>query len=126
MLSKFKSLDDFDSFFPTEQSCIDYLEERRWDGDVVSPFDKTSKVYKCKDNKYRCKNTGKYFDVKTKTIFQGTRIPLISWFKATWLILNNPNIKSTVISDRLGINQKTAWNMKQKILIGLICNQYEE
>lgn len=122
MLSKFKSLDDFDSFFPTEQSCIDYLEERRWHGNVVSPFDKTSKVYRCKDDKYRCKNTGKYFDVKTKTIFQGTRIPLISWFKATWLIINNPNIKSTVISDKLGINQKTAWNMKQKILIGLICN----
>lgn len=45
--------------FPTEQSCIDHLENLRWGGYVVSPFDSTSKVYKCKDNKYRCKNTGK-------------------------------------------------------------------
>ena len=72
--SRFTSLSDLRKAFPTEQSCIEYLEERRWRGNVVSPFDKTSKVYKCKDNKYRCKNTGKYFDVKTKTIFQGTRI----------------------------------------------------
>lgn len=86
--SRFESLSDLRKAFPTEQSCIDYLEERRWRGNVVSPFDKTSKVYKCKDNKYRCKNTGKYFDVKTKTIFQGTRIPLLSWFEAIWTILS--------------------------------------
>lgn len=53
--SRFESLSDLRKAFPTEQSCIDYLEERRWHGNVVSPFDKTSKVYKCKDNKYRCK-----------------------------------------------------------------------
>lgn len=59
--SRFKSLKDLQDAFPTEQHCIDYLEERRWGVKVVSPFDPTSKVYKCKDNKYRCKNTGKYF-----------------------------------------------------------------
>ena len=46
--SRFKSLSDLRKAFPTEQSCIDYLEEMRWHGNVVSPFDKTSKVYKCK------------------------------------------------------------------------------
>lgn len=46
--SRFTSLSDLRKAFPTEQSCIDYLEERRWHGNVISPFDKTSKVYKCK------------------------------------------------------------------------------
>ena len=55
--SRFTSLSDLRKAFKTEQSCIDYLEERRWHGTVVSPFDKTSKFYKCKGNKYRCKNT---------------------------------------------------------------------
>ncbi len=30
--------------FPDEQSCIEYLEETRWEGNPVSPFDPTSKV----------------------------------------------------------------------------------
>lgn len=85
--SRFKSLSDLQKAFPTEQSCIDYLEERRWHGNVVSPFDPTSKVYKCKDNKYRCKNTMKYFNVKTNTIFQKSSVSLIKWMMAIWLIL---------------------------------------
>lgn len=38
----------------------------------ISPFDKTSKVYKLGNGKYRCKNTGKNFTVKTGTIFEKT------------------------------------------------------
>lgn len=87
--SRFKSLKDLQDAFPTEQHCIDYLEERRWGVKVVSPFDPTSKVYKCKDNKYRCKNTGKYFNVKTKLIFHKTSLPLIYWFMAIWLVLSH-------------------------------------
>ena len=114
--SRFESLSDLRAAFSTEQSCIDYLEERRWHGNVVSPFDKTSKVYKCKDNKYRCKNTGKYFDVKTKTIFQGTRIPLISWFEAIWTILSyKKGISSVQLGENIKVSQKTAWFMLHRI-----------
>ncbi len=68
--------------FSDEQKCIDYLESVIWNGNPVSPFDPSSKVYKCKDNRYRCKNTGKYFNVKTGTIFEGTKIKLQYWFIA--------------------------------------------
>ena len=33
----------FTETFPDEQSCIDYFEKLKWNGNVVSPFDKTSK-----------------------------------------------------------------------------------
>lgn len=114
--SRFKSLSDLRKAFPTEQSCIDYLEEMRWHGNVVSPFDKTSKVYKCKDNKYRCKNTGKYFNVKTKTIFHKTSLPLIKWFEAIWRILSNKRgINSVQLGNDIGVSQKTAWFMLHRI-----------
>ena len=114
--SRFKSLMDLQKAFPTEQDCINYLEGMRWQGKVVSPFDPTSKVYKCKDNKYRCKNTGKYFDVKTKTIFQGTRIPLISWFEAIWTILSyKKGISSVQLGENIKVSQKTAWFMMHRI-----------
>ena len=71
--------------FPDEHSCISHLEELRWEENVVSPFDSSSKVYKCKDNKYRCTNTKKYFNVKTHTLFDNTKIPLRKWFRETYI-----------------------------------------
>lgn len=118
--SRFKSLVDLHKEFPTEQHCIDYLERLRWHGDVVSPFDPTSKVYKCKDNKYRCKNTGKYFNVKTKTIFHHTSIPLIKWFIAVWLVLSHKKgISSVQLSKDIDVTQKTAWFMLHRIRMAL-------
>lgn len=69
---------EFMQVFPNEDSCIQYLEKKRWKDKIISPFDSTSTVYKCKGHKYRCKNTGKYFTVKTNTIFAKSKIPLLS------------------------------------------------
>src|ERR1035438_7657035 len=82
---EFKSIFDLLEKFPTEQSCIDHLEKLRWDGNVTSPFDPDSIVYKCSGNKYRCKNTKKYFNVKTGTIFEDTKIKLQKWFMALYV-----------------------------------------
>ncbi len=48
MKFEFKSLFDLQSAFPDEQSCIDHLENMIWGDVIISPFDATSKVYKCK------------------------------------------------------------------------------
>ena len=102
--------------FPTEQSCIEHLEQLRWNGNVVSPFDASSVVYKCKDNKYRCKNTGKYFNVKTNTLFDSTKIPLQKWFAAIWLVTcHKRGISSIQLSRDIGVTQKTAWFMLHRI-----------
>ncbi len=50
-MQDFNSLIDLFTAFPDEQSCINHLEQLRWNGFVVSQFDPTSKVYKCKDTK---------------------------------------------------------------------------
>lgn len=108
----------FDLFdaFPTEQSCIDHLELLRWEGNVISPFDASSTVYKCKDNKYRCKNTGKYFNVKTNTLFDSTKVSLRKWFAAIWLVTcHKRGVSSLQLSRDIGVTQKTAWFMLHRI-----------
>ncbi len=117
MLTKdFNSLLELFEVFSTEQKCIDHLEKLRWNGNVVSPFDCTSKVYKCKDNKYRCKNTGKYFNVKTNTLFDNTKIPLKKWFAAIWLVTcHKRGISSLHLSKDIDVTQKTAWFMLRRI-----------
>lgn len=112
----FNSIIDLLNAFPNEQICIDHLEQLRWNGNVVSPFDSTSKVYKCRDNKYRCKNTGKYFNVKTNTLFDNTKIELRKWFLAIYIVTSHKKgISSMQLAKDIDVTQKTAWCMLQRI-----------
>jgi transposase-like protein len=102
--------------FSTEQICIEHLEQMRWGGIVVSPFDSLSRVYKCSNNKYRCKNTGKYFNVKTGSMFENTKISLKKWFLAIWLVTaHKKGISSIQLAKDINVTQKTAWFMLQRI-----------
>ena len=53
----FNSIIELVNTFKTKQKCIAYLEKQRWNGNVISPYDANSKVYKCKNNLHKCKNT---------------------------------------------------------------------
>lgn len=111
-----KSVLDLINTFPDEQSCIDHLVRLRWNEKIISPFDSTSKVYTCKGNKFRCKNTGKYFNVKTNTIFDNTKMPLQKWFLAIWIVTSHKKgISSLQLGRDLDITQKSAWFMLQRI-----------
>lgn len=107
---------NFMSAFPDEESCVKYFEKLRWGDKVISPFDATSKVYKCANGKYKCRNSGKYFDVKTGTVFAGTKMSLRSWVFAIFLFMSHKRgISSCQLARDLGVTQKTAWNMLHKI-----------
>lgn len=113
---KFSSLSELTANFPNEQTCIQYLEIVRWRGKPVSPFDATSKVYKCKDNQYKCKNTGKIFNVRYGTMFHRSSVPLLKWYMAIWIFTtHSKGISSVQLSKDIGVTQKTAWNMLHRI-----------
>ena len=110
---KFKSLFDYLKHSPSEQECVNHLEEVIWEGKPpISPFDPTSKVYKCKNNRYKCKNTGKYFTAKSLTVFRNSKISLLDWF---WTICffssNKKGMSSCQLARNIGITQKSAWFM---------------
>ena len=110
-----KSVIDLIKAFPDDQTCIAHLETIRWNGNVVSPFDATSKVYKTKAG-YQCKNTGKNFNVKTNTLFDNTKLPLQKWFLAIFIATSHKKgISSLQLGRDLDITQKSAWFMLQRI-----------
>lgn len=116
MTPEFKSILDLLKAFPTEQSCINHLEKLMWDGNPVSPFDSTSKVYKCAGIKYKCKNTGKYFNVRTGTIFDNTKIPLQKWFLALYVFSSHKKgISSHQLAKDISVTQKSAWFMLHRL-----------
>jgi len=122
MMKNFKNLFDFLKSNPSEQDCINHLEKTIWNGKVISPFDPTSKVYKCANNRYRCKNTSKYFNAKTKTIFENSNISLKKWFLALCIFSSHKKgISSYQLARFIGITQKSAWFVLHRLRFGFEC-----
>ncbi len=127
LCKNFKSLKDLRATFKTNQDCINFLEELIWEGEPVSPFDKTSKVYKCKDGWYKCKNTGKEFNILTGTLFQGTKIDLTIWFEIIFRENSDRNgLAATTVVRDYGLTYTTAWYMLQKIRAAMGKENHQE
>ena len=95
--SEFRTLRQLQNTFKTEAECIKFLEDKLWEnGEPVSPFDPTSKVYKRGDGLYRCKNTGKNFNIKKGTFMEGSKIPLTDWFVAIYLLTSDKKGASSI------------------------------
>lgn len=112
----FNSLIEVMQEFSSEEKCIAHLEELYWQGIPESPFIKNGKVYKCGNGKYRCKESSKYFTVKTGTMFDNTKISLTKWFCAIYLVINHKKgISSAQLAKDIDISQKSAWFMLMRI-----------
>lgn len=116
-----ESLLDLIQKFPDEEACIRHLELIYGNnGKITSPFSPGSKVYKLKNHQYKCKATGKNFNVKTRTIFENTKIPLPKWFIAIWLVTSHKRgISSYQLARDIHVTQKTAWFMLHRIRKGI-------
>jgi hypothetical protein len=75
-----------------------------------------SKVYTRGDGMCRCKNTGKNFNVRIGTLFEGSKIPLRRWFVAIYEITSRKKGISLIeLSKRISVTYKTAWFTNQHI-----------
>lgn len=112
---RYNSLIELIRALPDEASCVAYLEDLRWGGTVVSPYDTEAKVYKTKRG-YRCASTSKDFNVLTGTLMQGTKVPLIKWIMAMWLLNSNKKgMSSHHLAREIGVCQNTAWYMLHRL-----------
>jgi transposase-like protein len=115
---EYHSILEVQEAFRERDSCLEYLEEARWEGNVISPFDRTSKVYRCKRHRFYCKNTGKYFNALTGTFLENTKVSLTKWMIAVWLLSScKKGISSYQLARTLGVTQKTAWFMLHRLRV---------
>ena len=107
--------------FPTQESCIAHLEQIRFGDEPFCPLCGT--VGECARKKqgnvigrWNCHTCKSSFNVLSKTMFQGTHLPLQKWFCAIALIVNaKKSLSSCQLARDLNLNQKTAWYMQQRI-----------
>ncbi len=107
--------------FPTEESCKQFLMERRWqDGVVTCPKCGNPAVYKLHTRPFHwlCKLCKNYrFSVISGTIFENTKYPLKSWFEVLWQMLNSKKgVSALQIQRQIGSGAyKTAWYMCHRL-----------
>jgi hypothetical protein len=111
--------------FSTEESCKQYLQDRRWPNGVKCPRCNNEKVYALKARPFHwiCKaktcggRNGYRFSVISKTIFENTNYPLRTWFQVIYMMLQSKKgISALQVQRMIGSGAyKTAWYMCHRI-----------
>lgn len=103
--------------FPDEQAAIDHFTAIRWKHGAFCPHCGSVKVYHFSDNRtHKCGDCRKRFSIKVGTIFEDSKIGLREWMLAVWLITGHKKgIASTQLAKDIGVTQKTAWFMLQRL-----------
>ncbi len=115
------------NMFPDEESARKWLEDIRWpNGERHCPHCgslKTSIVKSKKPMQYHCGDCRKYFSVRVGTVMQSANVPLRKWVIAMYLMSTSlKGVSSMKLHRDLGVTQKTAWLMSQKIREGWTAN----
>ena len=115
--SKFNNIISLTTYFSSENKCKQAIIESRWaDGDVVCPYCGEHHCVKRLDGRFRCKTCRRNFSCLVGTIFENTKLPLIKWFVAMYLISSHKKgVSSHQLSRDINVTQATAWYMLQKI-----------
>lgn len=118
-----KTLQQAVVYFADPNNCIAYLVARRWPDGVTCPTCGSGNVgYLASRRLFQCKNRHpkSQFSIKVGTIFEDSPISLDKWLCAMWLLANCKNgVSSYEIHRDLGVTQKTAWFMLQRIRLAL-------
>jgi len=103
--------------FPDQETARNYLEARRWPNGVYCPHcDEEENITPRKNGFYRCNACKQDFTVRTGTIFERSHVPLHKWIYAMYLLMTaRKGISSLQLAKEIGVTQKTAWFMLQRL-----------
>jgi transposase-like protein len=113
------SLYQFFQRFPDEAAAREHFERNRWGGQPTCPHCGSRSVATVKSMKpmpFRCRDCRQHFSVRTGTVLAESRLPLHKWLMAIYMMTTaRKGIPSTQMARELGITQKSAWFLSQRI-----------
>lgn len=111
--------------FADEDTALRFMVSLRWGnfanvccprcGSVRVRFISTRRVWECRED-----HASKRFSIKTNTVMEESPLSLGTWLVGMWLEANAKNsISSYEVHRSLGITQKSAWFMQQRIRLAM-------
>jgi len=117
-------------YFSNEEVCIEHTATMRWpDGAICPTCGRVDVTYLPSQKRWQCKSAHakRQFSVKVGTIFEDSALGLDKWLPAIWMIVNAKNgVSSYEIARSLGVTQKTAWYMAQRIRAAMEHNTFDK
>ncbi len=117
-----KTLTEAIRFFSKPQNCIDTVAAMRWsDRKPVCPVcGGLEHYYLATQSRWKCKACSKQFSVKVGTVMEDSPLGLDKWLVTLWMLVNCKNgISSYEVASTIGVTQKSAWFMLQRLRKGL-------
>ena len=111
--------------FPDNKAAERWFEDQRW-GETgrCCPDCGSCHTVEVKNRRpmpYRCKDCRNHFSVKKGTVMQGSRIGYQKWLFGIYMMVTGlKGTSSMKIHRELGITQKTAWYLMQRIREGFL------
>ena len=108
---------EFFQRFPHERAAVEYLESRRWPGNVLCPHCDSNRTTRQRAYQYhQCRDCRKKFTVRTGTIFERSHISLDKWLYAMYILETaRKGVSSLQLSKELGITQKACWFLLHRL-----------
>lgn len=112
-----RTVAEFESRFATPEACRAYLEQLRWPDGFRCPKCGGAKAWRRRTGLFECAACGRLTSVTAGTIFQDTRTPLATWFRAMWWVTSQKTGASAVgLQQVLGLGSyETAWTWLHKL-----------
>jgi transposase-like protein len=107
----------FETWFPDDDACVEYLERLRWRDGFVCPACGHGQAWLIAGRRWMCRDCGRKTSVTAGTIFDRSRLPLRTWFAAMWFVCAQKNGVSALGLQRvLGFGSyQTAWAWLHKL-----------
>jgi transposase len=110
---------DFNSEFPNDDSCLEYIKEQRWPNGIAqcAKCGVERKHYRVSGRTaYACDHCGHHIYPLAGTVFEKSTTPLKTWFYAMYLMGSTRcGISAKQIQRETGVTYKTAWRMFRQI-----------
>lgn len=112
-----ETLMELERRFSTEEACHRYLFSLRWPSGFRCPACDHDKAWTLKNGLHECQACGHKASITAGTVFEGTRKPLVLWFRAIWWVVSQKNGASALGLKRiLGFGSyETAWTWLHKL-----------
>jgi len=111
------SLKEVEARFASEEACREYLFDLRWVDGFRCPKCGHKEAWKMKRGLWLCQGCRRQISVTAGTVFQDSRVSLLTWFSAIWHVTSQKHGVSAVDLQReLGLGSyRTAWTMLHKL-----------
>lgn len=112
-----RTMIEFETRFGTEEACRAYLVQLRWPDGFRCPNCGGAVAWPVRSVLWQCAECGRQTSVTAGTVFQDTRTPLTTWFRAMWCVSSSKTGTSALaLQQILGLGSyRTAWAWLHKL-----------